>query len=75
MEVPVCQHLNTDVPACSEVMVKMDRLGFRLGRADEAEPYCPLEGAFGTKLVYDGGPVTCSSDLAEADMFWVRKDL
>lgn len=72
MEVPVKLHINKGSPGCAEVISKMGDLGFRLGTADEAKPYVPLEGAYGTPLMYAGSNVDCDSAIDEADLFMVR---
>ena len=74
-ESPINTHFNSNVPSCQESMENMKKLGFRLGTQKEVEPWAPLKGAFGTPLIYNGSGVTCQSNVAEADQFWVRVDL
>ena len=67
-------HYNSDSPGCAEVVVAMGGLGFRLASAAEVDGFAPLEGAFGTPLVYQGSETTCASThRQEVDLFFVRK--
>ena len=67
-------HYNSDSPACAEVVDTMGGLGFRLASAAEVDGFAPLEGAFGTPLVFQGSETTCASThRQEVDLFFVRK--
>ena len=74
MEAALGHHYNSDSPSCAEVLVAMGGLGFRLATAAEVDGFAPLEGAFGTPLVYQGSETTCASThRQEVDLFFVRK--
>ena len=76
MEAALGHHYNSDSPGCAEVVVAMGGLGFRLASAAEVDGFAPLEGAFGTPLVYQGSETTCASThRQEVDLFFVRKGL
>lgn len=68
--------------SCYEALRKMAQVGFRLATAQEVAGFAPLEGAYGTPLVYDGGPIQCNFTVAgkktqlgdEVDVFFIRQD-
>ena len=75
MEAALGHHYNSGSPGCADVVSAMGGLGFRLASAAEIDGFAPLEGAFGTPLVYAGSPTTCAStEKQEVDIFFIRKD-
>tara|TARA_B110001452_G_scaffold261682_1_gene260758 strand:- start:369 stop:1397 length:1029 start_codon:yes stop_codon:yes gene_type:complete len=75
MEAALGHHYNDGSPDCTTVMAEMTTLGFRLASPVEIDGFAPLEGAFGTPLVYAGSPTTCAStDKQEVDIFFIRRD-
>lgn len=75
MEAALGHHYNDGSPDCTTVVSEMGALGFRLASPVEIDGFAPLEGAFGTPLVYAGSPTTCAStDKQEVDIFFIRRD-
>ena len=74
LEAPIKHSHNDGVPQCKQVLKKMIALGFRLGTAAEVTGWAPLEGAYDTPLMYEGGATDCEStpEFGEVDMFFVR---
>ena len=75
MEAALGHHYNSGSPGCADVVSAMGGLGFRLASAAEIDGFAPLEGAFGTPLVYQGSEITCASThRQEVDLFFIRRD-
>jgi hypothetical protein len=65
--------------SCYEAVSKMAKVGYRVASEREIAGFAPLNGAYGTPLVYAGGPLHCNHTMGakmrgEVDVFFIRED-